>query len=185
MRRRALGAAAVALAALALAALAGCDPEKPSGGPADAGPGDAAIASPGAAPAGSAAGAGSSQGGPRAPAEPAAEHLQLLKMTLTSSVKNKEPVDKLEAAQAGERVYAHLALRNRTEETRQVELVFEVGGSTRSRVVLDVEESWQWRTWAYATLRDGDSGELVVTATEIDGPEIAQATLPIRGKGKK
>jgi len=106
-------------------------------------------------------------------------------MTLTSAVKDKEPVDKLEAAQAGERVYAHLALRNRTGETRQVELVFEVSGSTRSRVVLDVEESWQWRTWAYATLRDGDSGELLVTATEIDGPEIAQRTLPIRGKGKK
>lgn len=167
-------------------ALAACDPERPSGGAADGGPGDAAAEAsiPGAAPAQTAAAPGSAGAG-RAPAGAAAEHLQLLKMTLTSAVKDKEPVDKLEAASAGERVYAHLALRNRTEEMRQVELIFQVNGSTRSHVVLDVEDSWQWRTWAYATLREGDSGELTVIATEIDGPELRRATLPIRkGWGK-
>ncbi len=174
-------------ALLLAAALAACDPETPSGGAADGGVGDAAAASassvpgrPGVATPGSAGAKAPST----APAAAAAEHLQLLKMTLTSAVNNKEPVDKLEAAVAGERVYAHLALRNRTEEMRQVELVFRVGESTRSHVVLDIEESWQWRTWAYATLRDGDSGELTVTATEVDGPELRRMTLPIRGKGK-
>jgi hypothetical protein len=110
--------------------------------------------------------------------------VELLRFTLTSEVKSKEPVDHLESAEAGQRVWAHLAVRNRTGGARRVTLRFIVNGEERSTVDLNVEPSWSYRTWGYNTLRGGDkSGELVVEARDEQGELLKKATLPIKGKG--
>ena len=163
-------------AAVAAAALAGCAEEGPPRG---------ATTSSAAAPAPAAvAPAATGSAGAEAEAE-AADHLQLLRLTLTSGVKDKEPVDRLEAVPAGGRVYAHLALRNRTGEARRVVVAFLVNGKERTTVRLDVQEAWQWRTWGYNTLREGDSGELTVVVTEEDGPELREVVAPIRGGARR
>jgi hypothetical protein len=169
-------ARALPAAAAAAAALAGCTPDPPAGGGVDAGAANSAAAAPSAPVPAPAPTASATQ-------EPAAEHLELLRMTLTSGVKDKDPVDKLDAARAGERIYAHLAVRNRTGEPRKVEVAFDVNAKERSRIELEVRASWQWRTWGYNTLREADSGELTITVTEVDGPELTQVTVPIRRKG--
>jgi len=108
--------------------------------------------------------------------------LELLKLTLTSEVKKKEPVDKLEAATAGKRVYAHLAIRNRSNEARKIAVTYVVNGKPRPPVDLEVEPSWSYRTWGYNTLPSGEKGELEVRVTDDAGAVLGTATLPIREK---
>jgi hypothetical protein len=112
---------------------------------------------------------------PRAP-------LELLKLQLTSEVKNKEPVDKLEAAVPGKRVYAHVTLRNRSKETRKISLTYVVNGNPRKPVDLEIEPSWSYRTWGYNTLPAGEKGELEVRVADDAGSVLGTATLPIRAK---
>jgi hypothetical protein len=117
-----------------------------------------------------------------AQAAPAAERLQVLKLTFTSDVKNKEPVDSLDAGTAGQRVYAHLAMRNRTGAEKRMQLVFRVRGEMRSGVSLKVDPSWSFRTWAYATLQASDAGkELEVSVLDDDASVITVVKLPIKG----
>jgi hypothetical protein len=111
--------------------------------------------------------------------------LSLLRLTLTSAVKDKEPVDELKAAGPGQRVWAHLAIRNRTGEARRLTLIFRVDGDERSTVDLKVEPSWSFRTWGYNTLRASDkSGELTLEVREIGGPLLTTARLPIKAASK-
>jgi DUF2914 family protein len=118
--------------------------------------------------------------GSAAPAAPPPDSLELLKLTLTSAVKDKEPADTLSDIAPGERVYAHLKFRNRSEAEQEIRVTFKVNGKTRTTVKLDVEPSWSFRTWGYNTLQDGDTrGELTVTVTDDDGATIAEASLPI------
>jgi hypothetical protein len=117
-----------------------------------------------------------------AQAAPAAERLQVLKLTFTSDVKNKEPVDTLEVGSPGQRVYAHLAMRNRTGAAKTMQLVFRVRGEKRSSIDLKVEPSWSFRTWAYNTLQAGDAGkELEVTVLDDDASVLTVAKLTIKG----
>ncbi|MFO0759028.1 MAG: DUF2914 domain-containing protein [Byssovorax sp.] len=121
---------------------------------------------------------------PTASAAPEKTTVELLRFTLTSEIKAKEPVDHLESAEPGQRVYAHLAVRNRTGGARRVTLRFIVNGDERSTVDLNVEQSWSYRTWGYNTVRAGDkSGELVVEVRDDQGELLKKATLPIKGKG--
>ena len=166
-------------AAVAAAALAGCAEEGPPRGATASSA--AAPASAAVAPAATGSAGGEAEGGAAA----AADHVQMLRLTLTSGVKDKEPVDRLDAVPAGGRVYAHLALRNRTGEARRVVVAFLVNGKERTTVRLDVQEAWQWRTWGYNTLREGDSGELTVVVTEEDGPELQEVAAPIRGGARR
>jgi hypothetical protein len=107
--------------------------------------------------------------------------LQVLKLTLTSEVKDKEPVDELKEAGPGQRVWAHVAIRNRATDARRVSMVFKVDGEERSTVDLQIASSWSFRTWAYNTLRAGDkSGELTVEVRDDGGNLISQAKLPIK-----
>ncbi len=108
--------------------------------------------------------------------------LELLKLTLTSEVKKKEPVDKLDAVVAGTRVYAHLAIRNRSKDTRKISVTYVVNGNPRAPVDLEVEPSWSFRTWGYNTLPAGEKGELEVRVTDDAGSVIGTATVPIRAK---
>lgn len=115
-----------------------------------------------------------------APAGPVPFEVQ--RFVLTSDVKHKNPVDELTVVEHGERVYAHLTVRNRGEDKRPVRFVFRVNGDERANVPLTIAHSWQFRTWAYVTLRDGDrKGKLTVTVLEGD-TEVTRAEAPIGGK---
>jgi hypothetical protein len=163
-----------ALFALAALLVLACDdpPSTSAATPASAAPIVAPIASATARPTASAA----------APTPP----LQVLKLTLTSEVKQKEPVDELKEAGPGQRVWAHLALRNRAPEARRVSVTFKVDGEERSTVDLQIASSWSYRTWAYNTLRAGDkSGELTVEVRDDASNLIGQARLPIKATAAK
>lgn len=105
--------------------------------------------------------------------------VELLALTLTSAVHDKNPVDRLRDTHPGERVYAHIRVRNRTGRTHDVTINFMVNGEPRSTVSLAVEPSWSWRTWAYNTVLPTDRpGTLAVTVSGEEG-ELATADLPI------
>lgn len=106
---------------------------------------------------------------------------EIKKLTFTSEVKKREPADKLTSAGPGDRVYAHLFVKNRTEATCTLTVVFAVNGDERSRVKLDIDPSWGYRTWAYNTLRKTDTkGELTVEVRDDDGTVLATGKLPIK-----
>jgi hypothetical protein len=183
--RRSARPLAIAFAAIALSA--SCTPSGLPGrdAGADASPPAPSPALPGApaAPAAASPHASGSRS-PSAPDPGATVHLgpglEVLRLRFTTGVKRKDPVDRLRAAPAGSRVYAHVAMRNRSPGARSIALAFDVEGSERSRVRLDVERSWSFRTWAYVTLRPTDRGELRVRVEDETGEELARASLPIR-----
>jgi len=156
--------------------LSACKDPTPYAAAADAA-GDAAAPPPSA----SAPPAKGSAPIPVTSAAPEKAPLQLLRLTLTSGVKDKEPIDELKAAAPGQRVWAHLAVRNRTGDPQRISLVFRVDGEERSTVDLKVEPSWSFRTWGYNTLRASDkSGELVLEVRELGGALLSTARLPIK-----
>jgi DUF2914 family protein len=162
-----------ALFALAAILVLACDdpPSTSAATPASAAPIVAPIATATARPTASAA----------APTPTPTPPLQVLKLTLTSDVKQKEPVDELKEAGPGQRVWAHVTIRNRAGEARRVSVVFKVGGEERSTVDLQIASSWSYRTWAYNTLRAGDkSGELTVEIRDDGGNVLSSAKLPIK-----
>jgi len=109
--------------------------------------------------------------------------LELLKFRFTSGVNNKEPIDRLDHATPGKRVYAHLSVRNRTGRARKVTLAFAVNGKEASKVELTVDESWEWRTWAYNTLAASDTkGTLSLSIIDDEGHPLADESLPIRSR---
>ncbi|MFT3774027.1 MAG: hypothetical protein QM820_52345 [Minicystis sp.] len=159
---------------LLAAALTACD-ERASAGTPDAAPPappPTASARPSAAP--TASGSAPATSG----------EFKVLKMVLTSEVKKKEPVDKLDAAAPGQRVWAHVTLRNRTDATKPIALVFLVGGAERAKVDLKADPSWSYRTWGYVTLRPTDSGELVAEVRDESGTVMERAKIPIKGDAK-
>lgn len=156
---------------LSLFALAGCDERASAGTPDAASPTPPASTSAPAAPPPSAS----------ASAPKAAGELKVLRLVFTSEVKRKEPSDKLDAAQPGQRVYAHVTARNRTDATKPIALVFLIGGTERSKIDLKIDPSWSYRTWGYVTLRDGDAGELVVEVRDDAGTVMERGRIPIKG----
>jgi hypothetical protein len=157
-------------ALLALAALAGCD-DRVSASPAiPAGP-DAAPPPPSAAP--------SARPAPSASAAPDKGELRVLKLVFTSDVKDRQPVDDLKSAKPGQRVWAHLTVRNRGASPRTITLVFQVNGAERSRVDLTVDPSWSFRTYAYSTLRKTDMGELELEVRDDAGALMTTKAIPI------
>lgn len=124
-----------------------------------------------------------------APAAPSAssaprEPLELLKFRFAGGIKGKEPTEELKKAEPGKRVWAHLTLRNRGKDTRSIKVVFRVNGEKRTAVDLDVQPSWSFRTWAYATLRDADTGDVAVDVTDDTGAVLVSEKLPIRAAKK-
>jgi len=104
----------------------------------------------------------------------------VLKSVFTSEVKNKEPADVLTSAKPGQRVWVHLTVRNRCAVTRTLSLVFQVGGAERSKVDLDIQPSWSFRTWGYVTLRTGDTGKVDLAVKDEGGAVLVASTLPIK-----
>ncbi len=105
--------------------------------------------------------------------------LELLQFRITSGIENKKAKDTLTTAVPGQRVWAHLTIRNRSATTRQVRLVFRVNGDERTTVSLDIDPSWSFRTWGYNTLRDLDTGELDIEVTDDTGKVMVSDKLPI------
>lgn len=106
--------------------------------------------------------------------------VELLAFSFTSGVKNKAPVDALRSAKVGQKVHAHLTLRNRTGRPRKVELRFRVAGELRTELSLEVGEAWSWRTWGYNTILAGDRGKkLSLEVVDDEGHPIVDAELPI------
>jgi hypothetical protein len=174
---RALLKAAVLASVVASIACAGCDRRADASTP-DAGAPDAGAGDAGLPPAASASARPATPVGSASAEKPS---LQILKFVFTSDVKNREPVDKLERAQPGQRVYVHLTMRNRAPDTRPITVVFRVNNDQRSKVDLKVESSWSFRTWAYNTLRAGDlTGVLTAEIRDEGGFTIATRDLPIR-----
>lgn len=117
-----------------------------------------------------------------APAPQTRVPIELLTLTVTSNIEKKEPVDKLKAATPGTRVYAHLKMRNRSNEKRTIHVDFLVNGKLRTPLKLDIEPSWSFRTWGYNTLQAGDSGELEVQVYDDGGTMLEKVRLPIQSK---
>jgi hypothetical protein len=114
-----------------------------------------------------------------APADPALKPMELLKFTFADGVDGRDPRRKLEVARAGQRVFAHLTLRNRSGRDRCVHLTFRVGGKKRTTVTLKIGESWSWRTYAYNTLRGDDNKPLELTVTDDQNAVILREQLAI------
>jgi Protein of unknown function (DUF2914) len=108
--------------------------------------------------------------------------IELLGFTVTSNVDKKEPVDKLKTATPGARVYAHLKMRNRSNEARTVRVDFLVNGKLRTPLKLEIEPSWSFRTWGYNTLQASDSGELEIQVYDDAGTMLERVRLPIQSK---
>lgn len=161
---------------LAALALAGCDES------AAASPPDAAPTPP--KPSATVAPSGTARPGttvhPGATASPSAGDLKVLKIVFASAVKNKEPADTLDKAEAGQRVYAHVTLRNKTDGAKPITLAFLVGGAVRTKIDLTVEQSFSYRTWGYVTLRDSDKGELVTEVRDASGTVMERAKIAIK-----
>jgi hypothetical protein len=118
---------------------------------------------------------------PSAPPTPPAQPLQLFRFSFTSEVKNREPADFLEAAEPGQRVYAHMAFKNSNPEPRVVHLVFRVNGERRTSLDLKVTPSQSYRTWAFNTLKDQDrEGHLTLEVTDETGQTLLNERLPIK-----
>lgn len=106
--------------------------------------------------------------------------VELLAFAFTSGVKNKAPVDALRSAKVGQKVHAHLTLRNRTGRIRKVDLRFRVGGELRTELSLEVGEAWSWRTWGYNTILASDRGKkLTLEVVDDEGHPLVDAELPI------
>lgn len=107
--------------------------------------------------------------------------VELLKLVFASDVKDKEPVGSLQVAKTGQRVYAHMTLRNQSGRPRKVHLDFAVDGEKRTQVDLFVGESWSWRTWAYNTILAKDAGKkLTLEVTDDAGHPLFEGALPIK-----
>lgn len=106
--------------------------------------------------------------------------MELLRFRFTSGIRDREPEDDLREARPGQRIYAFLAIRNRTGNKRGITLSWTVGGQPRTKLDLDVDESWQYRTWGYNTLGPTDRGTLRLEVTDDAGNSVVERELPIR-----
>ena len=114
-----------------------------------------------------------------APLDPTIKPMLLLKFRFSSAVKRREPVDKLNITRPGQRVYAHLTVRNRSGRRRCLHVEFRVNGKRRTKVTLKVGESWSWRTWAYNTSRSDDRGPLELSIRDDQGNVFLYRRLAI------
>lgn len=106
--------------------------------------------------------------------------MELLRFAFTSGIERREPKDELSHAKPGQRVHAFLAIRNRTGRKRSIHLAWTVDGEQRTQLDLDVDESWQFRTWGFNTVLPKDRGTLRLEVTDDAGNSLLERELPIR-----
>ncbi len=114
-----------------------------------------------------------------APKDAKLKPMQLLRFTFSDGVEGKDPSSKIAVAKAGQRVYAHLTMRNRSGRKRCLHLTFRVGGKKRTSVTLEIGKSWEWRTYAYNTLRGDDNRPLELTVTDDQGALVLKKLLAV------
>jgi hypothetical protein len=114
-----------------------------------------------------------------APVDPKLKPMQLLRFTFSDAIKDKDPGKTLHVARPGQRVYAHLRMRNRSGRKRCMHVIFRVGGNKRTEITLTVGKSWSWRTWAYNTLKRDDRGPLSLEITDDQGKIIVKRSLAV------
>ena len=123
-------------------------------------------------------------GAPPAPAaiddELSTQPMELMRFAFTSAIERREPKDELTHAKPGQRVHAFLAIRNRTGRKRSIHLAWTVNGEERTKLDLDVDESWQFRTWGFNTVLPRDRGTLRLEVTDDAGNSLVERELPIR-----
>ncbi len=119
-----------------------------------------------------------------APKQDGLKPLQVLLFRWTSGIENKDPKDRLYVARPGQRVYAHLRVRNRSGTKRCLKLVFRVGEEKRTEVTLKIGESWNWRTWAYNTVKREDRKPLHLTIHDDQGALVLDQKLPVVPESK-
>jgi hypothetical protein len=157
----------------------GCGNASPTPPPASsASPGDSKMTTP-VMPAPVGLGSGAVDQG-AAEDELSTQPMELLRFRFTSGIDSREPRDDLREARPGQRVYAFLAIRNRTGNKRGITLAWSVGGEPRTTLELDVDESWQYRTWGYNTVGPADRGTLRLEVTDDAGNSLVERELPIR-----
>jgi hypothetical protein len=114
-----------------------------------------------------------------APKDSELKPMQVLSFTFTDGIEGRDPKSKLQVAKAGQRVYAHLAMRNRSGRKRCLHLTFRVGGKKRTEVTLKIGKSWRWRTYAYNTIHADDDKPLQLTVTDDQGALVLEKMLPV------
>lgn len=123
-------------------------------------------------------------GAPPAPSEIddelSTQPMELMRFAFSSAIERREPKDELTHAKPGQRVHAFLAIRNRTGRKRSIHLAWSVNGEPRTQLDLDVDESWQFRTWGFNTVLPKDRGTLRLEVTDDAGNSLVERELPIR-----
>lgn len=120
------------------------------------------------------------------PADSAEVHhdpLKVLAFVVTSDVKNRDPVDELKVAQAGQKAWGHITVRNRSKEERRLTMYFYVDGDQRSMVDLKVKPSQSYRTYAFNTIKPSDKDKTFrVEVRDDTGTLLQEAKIPIKTK---
>jgi hypothetical protein len=119
-----------------------------------------------------------------APKQDGLKPMQVLLFRWTSGIENKDPKDRLYVARPGQRVFAHLRMRNRSGMKRCLKLVFRVGDDKRTEVTLKIGKSWNWRTWAYNTVKSEDRKPLRLTIHDDQGALVLDERLPVVPESK-
>lgn len=114
-----------------------------------------------------------------APEDPKLGPMLLLKFKWTSGIEGRAPRDKLNIARPGQRVYAHMHIRNRSGRKRCLRLTFRVGGKVRTKITLEIGKSWNWRTWAYNTIKSDDKGPLHLIGVDDQGRKLIDKMLAV------
>ena len=114
-----------------------------------------------------------------APKDPSLKRMQVLRFTWASGVEGRDPKDRLYIARPGQRVFAHMRIRNRSGRKRCLKATFRVGGKKRTEVTLNIGKSWNWRTWAYNTVRSDDKGPLHLRIADDQGNVVLDKKLAV------
>jgi hypothetical protein len=170
-----VASAIVPLVAAALGAMAGC-----RDAPAGAAAASASAAPLALAPPPPATGPAQAARAAAIEDELSTRPMDLLRFAFTSGVERREPKDELSSARPGQRVYAWLAIRNRTGRPRSIHLAWTVDGKERTKLDLEIAESWQFRTWGFNTVLPDDRGMVRLEVTDDAGNALVERELPIR-----
>ena len=107
--------------------------------------------------------------------------LSLRRAAMTRGVENREPTDATELfVSSDERLYAHMAVRNTSDDTRFLYVTFErPDGTTTGHVELEIPANvYRWRTWAY-TRHAQMPGEWTTVVRDADDHLVAEIPFTV------
>ena len=108
--------------------------------------------------------------------------LEVRDHALALGVDDRRPLDPGTRFDVGDQVYAWVSVANPHAESH-VTLVWNRDGVARWSIDLDVGHSTRgWRTWAYKTMRPGDTGVWTVDVVAPDGSVLDTLSFEIGGE---